>query len=75
MKSDDEGEERVQVDPEEGEAEEQKKGTRSLRWANFEDNEEEEKGRQEATEGEWHRKRAGRARGDNRRKRIEKGAR
>ena len=32
MKSDDEGEERVKVDHEEGEAEKEKKGTRRLRW-------------------------------------------
>ena len=67
MKGDDEEDERVQVapdmgaggsylqamlDPKEGEAEEEKKGTRRLRWVDCDDNEEE--GRQEAAEEEWH---------------------
>ena len=50
MKSDDEGDERIQVDLEEGEAEEDKKGTRRLRWADYEDDKEEEKGKQEGQE-------------------------
>ena len=44
-KSDDEGEERVKVDLEEGEADEEKKGTRRLNWADAEDNEEGKGGR------------------------------
>ena len=40
MRSDDEGEKPVKVDPEEGEAEEEKKGTRRLRWTEAERNEE-----------------------------------
>ena len=40
MKSDDEGEERVKVDLEEGEAEEEKKETRRMKWVDAEDNEE-----------------------------------
>ena len=69
-KADDEKDERVQVapdmgaggsysqatlDPEEGEVEEEKKGTRRLRWADCDDNEEE--GRQEVAEEKWHKAR------------------
>ena len=39
------------TDPEEGKAEEEEKGTRKLMWADCDDNEE---GRQEAAEEEWH---------------------
>ena len=66
MKSDDAGEVRVQVDPEEGEAEEEKKGTRRLRWADVGDNE--EGGRQE-TEEERKVERSEKKRGSEKRKR------
>ena len=40
------------TDPGEGKAEEEKRGTRKLRWADCDDNGQEE-GRQEAAEEEW----------------------
>ena len=44
------------LDPEE-EAVEDKEGTRTLRWADCEEEEEEEGARQGAAEGEWHKAR------------------